>query len=405
MQKNKKMILILAIVIIVSIIVAFVAGYVYIQNRVADDNTGFTLIDELDADVYSKKKVSDYIKNIKGKLIENKNIDTEELGEREITFLYYNERKQKRRGSFTVTVKDREEPLIWLSNSYSVRVGSDVNLENDIMCVDNYDKRPDCKIEGDYDLNRVGRYPLRYTAIDSSNNRVDVDFTLNVYDTNSSSSNSSDTWSSTSFSKVVETYKNDDNEIGIDVSKWQGEIDFSKVKEAGASFVMIRVGTQKGVGEDYQLDPYFEANIKKAQQENLKVGVYFYSYADSVNEAKKQAKWVVKQVKKYELQLPIVFDWECYSYLNQMELSLFGLNQVAESFLGVIEKAGYDAMLYGSKNYLNAIWKYQSYNVWLAHYTEKTDYQADYIMWQLCQDGVIDGIKGIVDIDILYKNK
>lgn len=404
MQRSKKFIIILIIVITIVVISSCIIGYIYFKNRIVDDNTGFTLVDQLDADVYSKKKISDYIKKIDGKIIENKNIDTNSLGDKEISFLYYNEKKRKRRGTFKIAVKDKEAPLIWLNNSYSVKRGSDANLEKDIMCVDNYDNKPNCKVEGDYDLNKIGKYPLHYVAIDSSNNKTEISFTLNVYEPKSTSTKSLEN-SKTSFSDVVKTYKNDDNEIGIDVSKWQGEIDFSKTKDAGASFVMIRIGTQKGVGEEYQLDPYFEENMKKAQKENLKVGIYFYSYADSIKEAENQAKWVVNQVKNYELQLPIVFDWECYSYLNQMELSLFGLNQVADSFLSVIEKSGYDAMLYGSKNYLNSIWKYHSYNVWLAHYTEKTDYQSDYVMWQLCQDGTIDGINGAVDIDILYKNK
>ena len=86
-----------------------------------------------------------------------------------------------------------------------------------------------------------------------------------------------------------------------------------------------------------------------------------------------------------------------------MELSIFGLNEVADSFINTVNKAGYDGMLYGSKNYLNTIWKYHTEEVWLAHYTDKTDYDGDYMMWQLCDDGKIDGIDGYVDIDILYK--
>ena len=87
-----------------------------------------------------------------------------------------------------------------------------------------------------------------------------------------------------------------------------------------------------------------------------------------------------------------------------MQLSLFGLNEVAESFLEKIENAGYDGMLYGSKTYLNSIWKYPAYDVWLAHYTDETDYDSDYAMWQLCQNGKIDGITPTVDINVLYKN-
>mgnify|MGYP001624804338 CR=1 FL=1 len=131
--------------------------------------------------------------------------------------------------------------------------------------------------------------------------------------------------------------------------------------------------------------------------------MYFYSYANSNKEAKEQAQWVLKQIKEYDLTLPVVFDWECYSSFNTMELSLFGLNSIAESFLSEIKEKGYDTMIYASKNYLNAIWTYQQEDVWLAHYTEKTDYEGEYKMWQLCSDGKIDGISTDVDIDILYK--
>ena len=86
-----------------------------------------------------------------------------------------------------------------------------------------------------------------------------------------------------------------------------------------------------------------------------------------------------------------------------MELSIFGLNEVANSFIKTIDNAGYEGVLYGSKNYLNAIWKYHTAPVWLAHYTDQTNYDGEYFMWQMCDDGKIDGIDGYVDIDILYK--
>ena len=165
---------------------------------------------------------------------------------------------------------------------------------------------------------------------------------------------------------------------------------------------MIRVGSQNGVNGEYVIDPYFETNVSSAIKSGLKVGVYFYSYADSKKEAKKQAKWVIEKIKKYQITLPVAFDWECYSSFNEMDISLFGLNEIADSFLKEIEKNGYEVMLYGSKNYLNSVWKYNKNDVWLAHYSENTDYQNDFVMWQLCQNGVIDGIDKIVDINVLY---
>ena len=398
---KKKIIIISAIVFVVILVVSLI---IYFNTRIVVDNSGFTLNDDLTVNVYSDVKVKDFIKDIDGEVGDNNKIDTTELGKVEVEFIYLNSDDRKRKGVFEVEVKDLEEPLIWLSNSYSVRVGDDVNLEDEILCADNYDSNPSCKITGDYDLNTAGNYSLVYEAEDSSGNKESVDFTLYVYEPREvTGGGSSSEVTYTDFNDILEEHKNDDTLVGIDVSKWQGAIDFSKVKEAGAEFVIIRVGHQNGVGGEYVLDPYFKRNIRKALDNKLKVGIYFYSYADSKKEAKKQAEWVIKQIKDYDITLPIAFDFESFTSFNIMNLSLYQLNEVAESYFSTLEDAGYDTMLYGSKNYLNAIWKYNTNKVWLAHYTDKTDYDKDYMMWQLCQDGVIDGINGFVDIDILYK--
>ena len=398
---KKKIIIISAIVIVAILIISLI---IYFNVRIVVDNSGFTLKDDLTVNVYSDVKVKDFIKDIDGKVVDNVKINTNKLGKVEVEFIYLNSDEKKRKGIFEVEVKDLEEPLIWLSNSYSVRVGDDVNLEDEILCADNYDSNPNCKITGDYDLNTAGNYSLVYEAEDSSGNKESVDFTLYVYEpreVTGGGSNSEVTY--TDFKEIVNSHKTDDTLVGIDVSKWQGAIDFSKVKEAGAEFVIIRVGSQNGVGGEYVLDPYFKRNISDAIENDLDVGIYFYSYADSKKEARKQAEWVIKQIKDYDITLPIAFDFESFTSFNSMNLSLYQLNEVAESYFSTLEDAGYDTMLYGSKNYLNAIWKYNTNKVWLAHYTDETDYDKDYMMWQLCQDGVIDGINGFVDIDILYK--
>ena len=398
---NKKIIILSSIVIVAILIISLI---IYFNVRIVVDNSGFTLKDDLTVNVYSNVKVNDFIKDIDGKVVDNNKIKTTKLGKVEVEFIYLNSDNRKRKGVFEVEVKDLEEPLIWLSNSYSVRVGDDVNLEDEILCADNYDSNPSCKITGDYDLNTAGNYSLVYEAEDSSGNTESVDFTLNVYEPKSvTGGGSSSEVTYTDFNAILEEHKTDDTLVGIDVSKWQGAIDFSKVKEAGAEFVIIRVGHQNGVGGEYVLDPYFKRNIRKALDNKLKVGIYFYSYADSKKEARKQAEWVIKQIKDYDITLPVAFDSESFTSFNIMNLSLYGLNEVAESYFSTLEDKGYDTMLYGSKNYLNTIWKYNTNKVWLAHYTDETDYDKDYMMWQLCQDGVIDGINGFVDIDILYK--
>ena len=393
---NKKILVLFLVIFITS----FISLAIYLNVRIVDDNTGFILKDNLDVSVYSNLKISDLIKSMDGKLLTDEIINTDSLGSKKVSFIYVNKENKKRRGTFNVNVVDDEKPLVWLSNSYSIKVNSDVNLEDSIMCADNYDSNPSCKIIGDYDLNKVGSYDLSYVATDSSNNKNKVDFTLYVYEPKEDGDEKN--VSVTNFDEVLSSYKTKKSEVGIDVSKWQGKIDFNKVKEAGASFVMIRVGSQNGVNGEYVIDPYFETNVSSAIKSGLKVGVYFYSYADSKKEAKKQANWVIEKIKKYKVTLPVAFDWECYSSFNEMDISLFELNEIADSFLKEVEKNGYEVMLYGSKNYLNSVWKYNKNDVWLAHYSENTDYQNDFVMWQLCQNGVIDGIEKMVDINVLY---
>lgn len=404
---SKKVRIIIVIIILLIIIMGII---IYLNNRIIDDNSGFTLKNNLKTEVYTETNLENYIDNIKGKIIKTPKINNKKIGKQSVEFIYLNKDNKKRRGTFEIEIVDTEKPLVWLSNNYSTKVGTDIDLKKKIMCVDNYDNNPSCQINGEYDINTAGIYPLEYIAKDSSGNIFQKNFNLTVYEPtqNNQTTPKNDSEPTepqfTDFAEVLKSYKNDNNEIGIDISRWQGEVDFKKVKNAGASFVMIRVGIQNKAGGDYTLDQYFKQNIKNALKENLKVGVYFYSYADSKKEAQKQAKWVIKQIKDYDISLPIVFDFESFDAFNEMELSIFGLNQIAATFIDTISDAGYEGVLYGSKNYLKAIWKYHTAPVWLAHYTDQTDYTGNYFMWQMCDDGKIDGIDGYVDIDILYKN-
>lgn len=402
-MKKKKLIIILIVIACISII----SGIIINKHKLMLDNNNYTLVDNLKLPVYSKVSVKDLIKTINGKIITNKTINTNNLGKQEVSFIYETLDGIEKKGVFKITIVDKEAPIVWLSGSYDVKVGSKNNLEKEILCADNYDKNPTCKVEGNYDLNTPGKYNLTYIATDNSNNKEKVNFILNVYEpapTLPTTYEEKKLPVVTAFQEVVKNYKTKNTEIGIDVSKWQQKIDFQKVKAAGATFVMIRVGSQQGINGEYILDPYFKTNVENAIKNNLKVGVYFYSYANSNKEAIKQANWVLKQIKNYNISLPVAFDWECYNNFNEMGLSLFGLNKVAETFLDRIEKSGYKGMIYGSKNYLTSIWKYHDYDVWLAHYTKQTDYKSDYVMWQLCQNGQIGGIDNLVDINILYNN-
>ena len=377
-QKKVRLLILLVFVLLILLII-------YLDNRVWNDNKSFALKKDLKVTVYSNKKVSDFIKNIDGKIINDNKINTNSLGNKKISFIYLNKRGKKRHGTFTIKVIDDVKPIIWLSSIYYVKKGSSDTIKSSIMAADNYDKNLSRKIVGTYDLNTIGSYKLTYVATDKSGSKISTNI------------------DGISFNDIVKKYKTKDNEIGIDVSRHQEIIDFKKVKESNASFVIIRLGYQEGVNGKYRVDPYFYKNIKNAIKNNLKVGVYFYSYANSTIEAKKQAKWVINKIKKYKITMPVAFDWECYSAFNDMSLSLFGLNDVSNTFLDEVEKRGYKVMLYASKNYLESIWTYEKHPIWLAHYTSHTNYTGKYVMWQLTDKGKIDGIDKLTDIDIYYK--
>lgn len=108
------------------------------------------------------------------------------------------------------------------------------------------------------------------------------------------------------------------------------------------------------------------------------------------------------KIKKYKVDLPIVFDWENWSNYQDYHLSLYHLNDLANTFIKTVENKGYKGMLYSSKNYLKYAWN-DNYNVWIAHYSDKANYEGMYNLWQICDDGQIDGINTSVDIDIMYE--
>ena len=168
---------------------------------------------------------------------------------------------------------------------------------------------------------------------------------------------------------------------------------------------MIKLGGTNGIDGDYYIDPKFKENIEGFLEQGIQVGVYFYSYARTIEQARKEAEFVLNEIKDYKVTLPIAFDWENWSSFNKFGISFKTLSDCANEFIKTVEKSGYSGVLYSSKNYLEKIWNTNGNNVWLAHYTDKTDYSGDYMMWQLTSGGVIPGItENTVDVDILYKS-
>ncbi len=399
---KKKLIIILVCIVILSALL--IGGISFYQKwRIDHAIIKVELKNNLELEVYSKVRLKDLIQSINGKIEKNFEIDTTVLGKKTIEFSYVNEEHIKVPYKFQVEIVDRTPPVISLYHTYSVEIGEDINLSEAFFCGDNYDDHPSCVVEGTYDLYQVGVYPLVYRATDNSGNETVHSFNLNVHEKVPSLGNNSNDTSTTLFEDIVASYKNADTKIGIDVSKWQGDIDFQKVKEAGVEFAFIRVGHQKGIGGEYVLDEKFEQNIKGFNEVGIPVGVYFYTYADSKKEAIKQAKWVLRQIKKGKVTLPIAFDWENFPYYQEFGLSFYHLTEMANAFMDTVSKGKYQGMLYSSKSYLENMWMKTKYPIWLAHYTTRTDYQGSYMIWQLCDDGKVEGISdNAVDIDVLY---
>lgn len=199
--------------------------------------------------------------------------------------------------------------------------------------------------------------------------------------------------------------------LGIDVSHYQGEIEWEKVKNSGIEFVMIRLGF-RGYGQEgvLKLDTKFQENIQGARAAGLDVGVYFFSQAITEQEAREEAEFVIEHLQPYDLQLPVAYDPETILHdearTDDVTGEQFTKNTVA--FCETIENAGYDSMVY-----CNMLWQaYEldlkaiaNYPIWYADYESKpqTPYHFEY--WQYSNEGRVDGIQGNVDLNIQMIHK
>ncbi len=404
MKKILTIICVLIIVMIISAVGLIIWMYREEQENKRIDAEAVTLKENLTIEFGKKAKVSDFIENLNGTLLDDYEIDTEKLGNIPVSFEFINIKNKKRTATFDINTIDVTAPQIFSGSSYTVQKGYSKNLTDVLLSGDDIDDNPIRKIVGEYDFNTSGSYNLTYIVTDSSGNETKRDFTLNVIEPQQSPT-ATIPKEPVYLDDVLSNYKTEKTKIGIDVSKWQGEIDWQKVKNAGIEFAIIRMGYQTDYDGEYVIDPYFIANIEGAKAENLPVGIYFYSYAKNIQQAKEQAEWVKENLKNYEIDLPIAFDWESWNSFNTAGMSFYTINKSANIFLDTLTNSGYKGMLYGSKSYLEKIWYPTHHDTWLAHYTSQTNYQGEYILWQMCDTGRIDGINGNVDIDIMYIDK
>jgi len=200
-----------------------------------------------------------------------------------------------------------------------------------------------------------------------------------------------------------ETYK------GIDVSKFQGEIDWEQVKEAGIDYAIIRVGI-RGYTEGLIVeDEYFKQNIEGALAADIPVGVYFFTAAVNAQEAEEEAQFVIDMLQGYEVDYPVYLDIEDVKSPNcrTNQLTKEERTDLAEIFLNKVAEAGYKPGLYGNlKTYMLMLdlSRLEQYDKWLAAYTLPAYYPYEYKMLQYSEKGRVPGISTAVDLNISFKD-
>ena len=209
----------------------------------------------------------------------------------------------------------------------------------------------------------------------------------------------------------------------IDVSYHQGTIDWTKVKNAGIDYVILRAGYRASASGTLNKDKMFETYIKDAQKAGLKVGAYIYSQAISVEEAEAEANFILNRIKNYTIDLPVVFDYEYYGAqegrLYNAHLSKSEKTKCAEAFCKKVSAAGYQAMVYANASFceseLDTAALHKKYQIWMARYNsysykESRDkgvrYGGQIDFWQCSESAKVDGIDSTsVDFNWWYKSK
>lgn len=192
---------------------------------------------------------------------------------------------------------------------------------------------------------------------------------------------------------------------GIDVSRYQTNIDWNAVAASGIKFAIIRVGYRGSATGVLVEDPYFKRNIAGATKAGIKVGVYFFTQAITEAEAVEEASMAMSLVSGYKLSYPIFIDTESATNGRANGLSRSARTAVVKAFCQTIQNGGYRGGIYASKSWYNDQLKMSSlggYYIWVAQYSSKCTYSGKYDMWQYSSKGSVPGITGNVDMNISY---
>ena len=409
----KKKIILIVIIIVIAIILA--RFFIFYDKYKMPKGSEITISNE-DIDVYDETNLYDLIKSNNVEILsEDIPLDYMNIGEHIVT-IEYKYKMKKYAYDIKYNVVDNVKPIfinVPSTKTLYVNEGNEESLTKKVSYADNYDTKPDLKIEGNVNFNEIGTYKIKYIITDQSGNKTTKDTVIQVKEKvkKEDSENKDDEEEEEDFINIEEqiaNYKTEDTMIGIDISKWQGEVDFEKVKNSGVEFVILRMGVMKNKDTPITIDNTFKNNYQKAKEVGLKVGIYVYSESNTIQSAVENAEFVIETLNGDKLDFPVCFDWECWANFNELEINLYQLNEMYDAFSKRLKDAGYDTMLYASENYLNNTWlSLKDYTIWVAKYSTKTPSvnDSDYILWQNSDKGRVDGINEPVDLDIYYKNK
>jgi len=194
--------------------------------------------------------------------------------------------------------------------------------------------------------------------------------------------------------------------VGIDVSSHQKQIDWQAVAESGVEFVILRVGYRGYSTGQIQPDELAQQNYQGAKEAGLLVGAYFFSQAVSTEEALEEAEFLLSRVADWEMDLPLVFDWEHKgegSRTHNLDSRI--VTDCAIAFCEAVEEAGYESMVYFNPHHAKRFFhlpELVDYPFWLAYYTDRMQYSYKVDMWQYTNEGTVPGISTPVDINLLF---
>ncbi len=196
---------------------------------------------------------------------------------------------------------------------------------------------------------------------------------------------------------------------GIDVSKFQGTIDWEKVAADGVDFAFVRVGYRGYETGKLVEDENCKINIENALKSNIKTGVYFYTQAITVEEAVEEAQFVIDIVKDYDINYPVAFDLEVVgdSLARTNNLTAEQRVEIVKAFCDTVKEAGYTPMLYGNLASMFSLVEYEDvldYDKWFAYYDVELYFPYDLAIWQYSCTGKVDGIEGDCDLNIAFKD-